>query len=530
MDRVSRLCLLFDQDEALLQINTGLKVAAPEPIVEKPILEEVSSEQTATLVEDLDKVSPDKATQQRVTTDPNLKPDQESESTASPSSEQISSAAPDPLENDGSFCPLLGISKYPYRFLKDRLSQSVASRFFDRGQFWSRSWDVYYCHLPSRLGPKFLLLVPASQFRKLIREINRELDCHLSLPSDPKQGMLLPFREKNWYPQPVFLGKCDGVQAKDELQAKVPPPANHGQPEVDEQYLEYETVLEAAWDLTRNKRKSKTKLQQRFQQQQQLVQCYERTQSYLGWHSHESESQPAVLDAASWADKANIPNTPSPADWDMTQPMPYPFWKNPVLISIDVECNERCHSQVTEVGISTLDLSRLSGVPPGEQGAQWTAQIQSRHLRVHEFGHIVNHEFIRGCPAYFKFGTSEWVSLADLAVMVREGFTPALDQGGEPRAVVVVGHNPSMDLASLREMGAPVEVKSNGVVDIVDTAETWRIMRGELSARSLGAILADLGMAGWHLHNAGNDARYTMEVLIRMMLNHFLERRAMSTS
>ncbi|KAK1139866.1 hypothetical protein N8T08_011111 [Aspergillus melleus] len=510
MDRVSRLCLLFDQDEALLQANTGLRVVPQDHGTEK-----APSGQTGILVEEhLEKASPEKTTQE--TPD---NPDQASESTAS--SEQ-SSSSPDPPEHDGSFCPLLAISRYPYRFLKDKLSQSVASRFFDRGQFWSRSWDVYYCHLPPRLGSKYLLLVPAYQFRKLIREINCEFKCQLSLP--PNQGLLLPFREKNWFPQPVFLGKCDSQQIRDGLQAKVRPPVIHDQsiPELDEQYLEYETILEAAWEATRNK-KSRSKMQQRVQHQQQLVQYYERIQTYLGWRSHESESRPDVLDAASWADKANLQNVvPSATAWEMTQPMPYPFWKNSVLISVDVECNERCHSQVTEVGITTLDLSRLSGVPPGQQGAQWTTQIQSRHLRVREFGHIVNHKFVAGCPANFDFGTSEWVSLADLAAVVQAELT-AKDEAGEPRAVVVVGHNPSMDLAYLREMGVPVEVKSNGVVDIVDTAETWRIMRGETSPRSLGAILVELGMDGWHLHNAGNDARYTMEVLIRMMLDHFQE-------
>lgn len=381
----------------------------------------------------------------------------------------------------------------------------------------------YYCHLPPRLGSKILLVVPASQARKLMQDINRELECEVSLPSDPKMGMILPFREKNWYPQPVFLGKCDTQGAKDQLQAKVPAPVNHGHPlpELDEHYLEYEEILEAAWETTRSKKKgSKTKVQQRAQHQQQLTQCYERTQSYLGWRAPESEGRPAVLDATSWADKAKL-DDPSADDWDVTKPMPCPFWKDPVLVSVDVECNERCHSQVTEVGISTLDLSHLSGVPPGQQGAQWIAHIKSRHLRVREYKHIVNHEFVAGCPGNFEFGTSEWVSLEDLAMVVQAGMTPALGTGGEPRAVVVVGHNPSMDLAYLREMGVPVEIQSNGVIDIVDTGETWRILRGEASSRGLGAILAELGMPGWHLHNAGNDARYTMEVLIRMMVDHF---------
>ena len=133
MDRVNRLCLLFNQDEALLQVNTGLRVTPPEPIVENAPQEE-NHDTAPSNLEDLEKVLPDQTTLQHPG---QPKPDQESESTAS--SEQTPQ---DPLEHDGSFCPLLAISRYPYRFLKDKLSQSVASRFFDRGKFWSRSWDV----------------------------------------------------------------------------------------------------------------------------------------------------------------------------------------------------------------------------------------------------------------------------------------------------------------------------------------------------------------------------------------------------
>lgn len=50
--------------------------------------------------------------------------------------------------------------------------------------------------------------------------------------------------------------------------------------------------------------------------------------------------------------------------------------------------------------------------------------------------------------------------------------------------------------------------------EIVDTAELYRFLRRENSSRFLGGVLADLGIAGWNLHNAGNDAVYTLQSMV----------------
>lgn len=133
MDKISRLNLLFAQDEALLRVNTRLRVTAPsQPHVEKPIEKEKDSTEQQIpdeMIISCDKQAPVEASPDSTTRGQPGRP------TAIPSS-------PDPLEHDGSFCPLMGIAKYPYRFVKGQLSQTVASRFFDRGQFWTRCWDV----------------------------------------------------------------------------------------------------------------------------------------------------------------------------------------------------------------------------------------------------------------------------------------------------------------------------------------------------------------------------------------------------
>lgn len=41
-----------------------------------------------------------------------------------------------------SFCPILAVSKFPYRYIPKKDSESVAAKFFNVGQFWLRKWDL----------------------------------------------------------------------------------------------------------------------------------------------------------------------------------------------------------------------------------------------------------------------------------------------------------------------------------------------------------------------------------------------------
>jgi len=43
---------------------------------------------------------------------------------------------------DQTFSPILPTSKYPYKFVNQRDSQRIASKFFDAGKFWMREWDL----------------------------------------------------------------------------------------------------------------------------------------------------------------------------------------------------------------------------------------------------------------------------------------------------------------------------------------------------------------------------------------------------
>jgi hypothetical protein len=40
------------------------------------------------------------------------------------------------------FCPIVSVSKFPYKFVPASVKQDVASQFFDDGKFWMREWDL----------------------------------------------------------------------------------------------------------------------------------------------------------------------------------------------------------------------------------------------------------------------------------------------------------------------------------------------------------------------------------------------------
>ncbi len=52
----------------------------------------------------------------------------------------------------------------------------------------------------------------------------------------------------------------------------------------------------------------------------------------------------------------------------------------------------------------------------------------------------------------------------------------------------------------------------------------WRYLKRESNPRSLGSILAELGIIGWNLHNAGNDAVYTLQAMIAIAIKHIDEK------
>lgn len=267
----------------------------------------------------------------------------------------------------------------------------------------------------------------------------------------------------------------------------------------------------------------------RIAQQQFIGKQLKRSQRYLGLRPKYN-----LGDATAGA----ITNDKQLPAIDPEKLAPYPFDQQPIFIAIDVEAHEFHHYIITEVGISTLDTKDLIDIAPGEDGANWFAKARSRHFRIEENKHIVNSENVQGCPDRFEFGESEFVRLADAPTLIascfREpfsrkqtraeleaSFAAESDTNGnsslgspEPkRAIILIGHAPEGDIRYFQKLGFNPLVGSN-VVEVLDTATLYRVYHREQDPSSLGTILYHFDMAGWNLHNAGNDAAYTLQVFL----------------
>jgi hypothetical protein len=138
---------------------------------------------------------------------------------------------------------------------------------------------------------------------------------------------------------------------------------------------------------------------------------------------------------------------------------------------------------------------------------------------------------------------SEWIKRADAPRIIAECFrepfsgpgpidmtSNALEDNGwdEPtgapkRNIVLVGHDLSADINYLENLGYSVYNLSN-LRGKTDTSDMYRAFRRETNPRNLGSILADLDITGWYLHNAGNDAVYTLQAMLGIAVKDILNK------
>ncbi len=219
--------------------------------------------------------------------------------------------------------------------------------------------------------------------------------------------------------------------------------------------------------------------------------------------------------------------TPYPGQlYDFNRPAPFPTHLDVVFVSLDVECYERDHSCITEIGIATLDVRDLKGLGPGKEGKNWREAIRPHHYLIKEYAHLRNKEFVSDASDRVEFGTSEWISYKDapqvVAACFRTGAAGVLVEHGPNRSsrnIVVVGHAVEGDLNFLQGMGYNAR-QLNNLVDTLDVGVIDRDIKGDTQSRALGSIIYDVNIIGWGLHNAGNDAVYSLQALLAMVVRY----------
>jgi hypothetical protein len=194
---------------------------------------------------------------------------------------------------------------------------------------------------------------------------------------------------------------------------------------------------------------------------------------------------------------------------------------NVVFICIDCEAYEHDQAKVTEIGVAVLDMRDLWNIEPSRLSEEGPGFIKSAHYRPVEFSRLVNKRFVHGCPKAFGFGTSTWVRTTDVAPILQRIFEDpsrmsiaahSNDITSEPlRDVIVVGHGLGNDDKYLRTLGFSFRSTPN----VIGETDTQRLASTRTQL-SLNKLLATLQIEAVNLHNAGNDAVYTMQALVKM--------------
>ncbi|CAJ2510002.1 Uu.00g059020.m01.CDS01 [Anthostomella pinea] len=243
----------------------------------------------------------------------------------------------------------------------------------------------------------------------------------------------------------------------------------------------------------------------RMQRQKDLGRMLKRAQKYLGLRPRAAYSS-GPLDSS--------------APWEVSMPVPFKTKASVRFVCVDVEAYERNTNVVTEIGFAILDTEDTMDVPPGENGENWFPLIKAHHLRIDEYSYMVNHDFVKGCPGSFNFGSSEFVALTEVSKVI--GTIIGDNHSDDRRPVIMVGHDIKTDLKYLQKVGYnPWRVQH--ISDEVDTKSMFQRMERNPNGRGLETVCAEMGLSGRNYHNGGNDAVYTLRAMITMTVKRMVD-------
>ncbi|QLL31193.1 hypothetical protein HG536_0B00540 [Torulaspora globosa] len=201
--------------------------------------------------------------------------------------------------------------------------------------------------------------------------------------------------------------------------------------------------------------------------------------------------------------------------------------KKTICFSLDVEAYEFDNDVVTEIGIAVYD--------PRENINPLVPLTRNYHLIISEALHLRNRKWVCDFKDCFLLGESFVLSLHEcvefVQALVDYYMTP---QTAEDRSWsrAFVGHNLQGDLRWLRKMGVKVpadgdldytlqkadlkaDVEKEEPIFVLDTEKLYRLCYGSKGS-NLGRLLRLFRIPHAFLHNAGNDAHYTLKLLMHM--------------
>ncbi|KAL2277666.1 hypothetical protein FJTKL_15259 [Diaporthe vaccinii] len=404
--------------------------------------------------------------------------------------------------------------RYPEMYVGKTNKPNVTPYFEEKALFENQQWDFFYLFEPDERVEDPILLVPTRQLCALLRRINRQLKISLTIPGGGN--------EKKFYtrfgildtPVPRYLGRTDDAASYKKLLRVVPQPEAEddltGLTQIQrDEFAEIVKKTRESWQGSgKGKGKSKKRAVQRYEDRKGWGRTTKRVQRYLGLR------EKATPFTNYRAFTGQEPEPPKDLTLDVEAPAPFEQDGHAVFVCFDIETYEKNPGLVTELGFAILDTQKLVGVPPGAGARDWFDLIQSRHIRIKEYSYMKNTEYVEGCPDSFMFGTSELIPLTEVLGVVEGIMSPKSESGGL-RKVVVVGHDVKQDVQYLKSLDFDVHEMEN-LLEIVDNQKLHQHRSKFYNGQSLCAVLAGLKISYRFLHNAGNDAVYTLQSLLRL--------------
>jgi DNA polymerase III epsilon subunit-like protein len=189
------------------------------------------------------------------------------------------------------------------------------------------------------------------------------------------------------------------------------------------------------------------------------------------------------------------------------QQLLFPSPLEPIYVAIDFErtgfiIKNFSPRSDTQIGISILDTRDLNPLS------------RKKGLR------LATYNFVTGSDLYFAesakkylWGTSEKISPSNVLKTINKYVR-------QDRNIVLVGHGLSEDLAALSSLGFDFQAS---VISILDTANIATEL--QMNRSTLGRLLEELECpkSSARLHNAGNDAHFTLRALILLAIKGYEE-------
>ncbi|EDO04703.1 hypothetical protein SS1G_07186 [Sclerotinia sclerotiorum 1980 UF-70] len=420
-----------------------------------------------------------------------------------------------------SFCSWKTVTQYPYQYVGNGNRPMVTDRFFNNGKCYFQTWDL----LKEESNQSPIFLVPTKQVEYFLAVINRSLGINLTIPLGSKGAFEAVFN-RDGTPYPRYLGRALNKKMADELRENVPPryykldgepPIT--KPPVDTSFEAFRAKV-AAMNITAKNKKAQNKEKQkveRFAKQRSWRGSTKRVQRYLGLRKRsENDTDHTTSDDNTF--------------YDPEERTKFMMEDAVVFICIDVEAYELNNNIVTEIGIATLDVLDIANMKPGVLGKNWRKAIRARHFRIKEHMHLNNTKHVQGCPEKFEFGESEFISRDDAPHVVGTCFkypfsdpSPSVELADKKRNIILVGHDVDADIRFFRQIG--YEINNLNLHECCDTTLMWRALQREPNPTKLSNILDQIGVTAWNLHNAGNDAVYTLQAMLGIACKHLVDRK-----